>query len=124
MITNGLEKNEKNTKTSIFKLKILYAIYRIKVKKKRSDIGSIYDYLSKTEASNIYKVSIELILNELTNENVLVNKDTSLRDSLRRINTPLHLVNTLHTDSCSNNELTITESVNTMESTEYSINPC
>ena len=124
MITNGLEKNEKNTKTSIFKLKILYAIYRIKVKKKRSDIGSIYDYLSRTEASNIYKVSIELILNELTNENVLVNKDTSLRDSLRRINTPLYLVNTLHTDSCSNNELTITESVNTMESTEYSINPC
>ena len=124
MITNGLEKNEKNTKTSIFKLKILYAIYRIKVKKKRSDIGSIYDYLSRTEASNIYKVSIELILNELTNENVLVNKDTSLRDSLRRINTPLYLVNTLHTDSCSNNELTITESVNTTESTEYSINPC
>ena len=89
MITNGLEKNEKNTKTSIFKLKILYAIYRIKVKKKRPDIGSIYDYLSRTEASNIYKISIELILNELTKENVLVNKDTSLRDSLRRINTPL-----------------------------------
>ena len=124
MITNGLEKNEKNTKTSIFKLKILYAIYRIKVKKKRSDIGSIYDYLSKTEASNIYKVSIELILNELTKQNVLVNKDMSLRDSLRRINTSLYLVNTLHTDSYSNNELTITESVNTMESTEYSINPC
>ena len=89
MITNGLEKNEKNTKTSIFKLKILYAIYWMKVKKKRPDIGSIYDYLSRTEASNIYKVSIELILNELTKENVLVNKDTSLRDSLRRINTPL-----------------------------------
>ena len=124
MITNGLEKNEKNTKTSIFKLKILYAIYRIKVKKKRPDIGSIYDYLSRLEASNIYKVSIELILNELTKQNVLVNKDMSLRDSLRRINTSLYLVNTLHTDSCSNNELTITESVNTMESTEYSINPC
>ena len=124
MITNGLEKNEKNTKTSIFKLKILYAIYRIKVKKKHPDIGSIYDYLSRLEASNIYKVSIELILNELTKQNVLVNKDMSLRDSLRRINTSLYLVNTLHTDSYSNNELTITESVNTMESTEYSINPC
>ena len=69
------------------------------------------------EASNIGKVSIELILNELVKENVVVNKKTSLGDSFRRINTPPNLVNPLHTDSCLNNELTITESVNTAEST-------
>ena len=46
-----------------------------------------------------------------------MNKKTSLRDSFRRINTPPNLVNSLHTDSCPNNELTITESVNKAEST-------
>ena len=48
---------------------------------------------------------------------LLVNKKTSLGDSFRRINTPQNLVNSLHSDSCSNNELTITESVNSEEST-------
>ena len=48
MITNGLEKNEKNTKTSIFKLKILYAIHRIKVKKKRPELApSMITYLGR-----------------------------------------------------------------------------
>ena len=46
-----------------------------------------------------------------------MNKKTSLGDSFRRINTPPNLVNSLHTDSCPNNELTITESVNRAEST-------
>ena len=75
------------------------------------------------EASNIDKVSIELILNELVKENVLVNKKTSLRDSLRRINTPQNLANSLHSDSCSNNELTITESVNNEKSTANNNTP-
>ena len=118
MITNDLEKNEKTTEiSSLFKPKILCAIDRIKEKKKRPDIDSTYDYLSRTEASNIDKISIELILNELVKENVVVNKKTSLGDSFRRINTPPNLVNSLHTDSCPNNELTITESVNITEST-------
>ena len=65
-IANDLEKNRKNTeKSSLFKPKILCAIDCIKEKKKRPDIDSIYDYLSRTEASNIDKVSIKLILNEL-----------------------------------------------------------
>ena len=46
-----------------------------------------------------------------------MNKKTSLGDSFRRINTPQNLVNSLHSDSCSNNELTITELVNSEEST-------
>ena len=117
-ITNDLEKNLENTETSsLFKPKILGAIDRIKEKKKRPDIDSIYDYLSRTKASNIDKVSIEQILSELVKENVLVNKKTSLGDSLRQINTPQNLVNSLHSDSCSSNELTIAVSVNSEEST-------
>ena len=46
-----------------------------------------------------------------------MNKKTSLGDSFRRINMPPNLVNSLHTDSCPNNELAITESVNRAEST-------
>ena len=46
-----------------------------------------------------------------------MNKKTSLRDSFRRIKTPPNLVNPLHTDSCPNNELKITESVNRAQST-------
>ena len=69
------------------------------------------------ETSNIEKVIIELTLNELVKENVSVNEKTSLGDSLRRINTPENIVNSLHSDSFSNNELTITESINSEEST-------
>ena len=50
-------------------------------------------------------------------EKLLVNKKTSLGDSFRRINTPQNLVNSLHSDSCSNKELTVTEPVNSEEST-------
>ena len=111
-ITNDLKKNGENIEiSSLFKPKILCAIDRIKDKKKRPDMDSIYDYLSRTEASNIGKVFIELILNELVKENFLVNKKISLGDSFRRINTPPNLVNSLHTDSCPNNELTITKPV-------------
>ena len=56
-ITNDLEKT---TEISfLFKPKILYAIDRIRQKKKGPDIDSIYDYLSRTEACNIDKISIE-----------------------------------------------------------------
>ena len=58
-ITNDLEKNGKTTEiSSLFKPKILCAIDWIKEKKKRPNIDSIYDYLSRTEASNIDKISI------------------------------------------------------------------
>ena len=108
VITNDLEKTRESTKTSLFKPMILRTIDWIKEKKKLPDIHSIYDYLSRTKASNIEKVSIELILNDLIKENVLLNKKTSLGDSFRRINTPPNLVNSLHTDLCPNNELVIT----------------
>ena len=56
-------------------------------------------------------------MNELVKENVLVNKMTSLGDSFGRINTPPNLVNSLYTDLCPSNELTITKPVKSAEST-------
>ena len=56
-ITNDLEKTTEIS--SLFKPNILCAVDRIKEKKKRPDIDSIYDYLSRTEACNIDKISIE-----------------------------------------------------------------
>ena len=110
-ITNDLEKTRENTKTSsLFKPMILRTIDWIKEKKKLPDIHSIYDYLSRMNAFNIEKVSIELILNDLIKENVLLNKKTSLGDSFRQITAPPNLVNSLHTDLCPNNELVITVS--------------
>ena len=53
----------------------------------------------------------------MVKENVVVNKKTSLGDSFRRINTPPNLVNSSHTDSYPNNELTTTDSVSRVEST-------
>ena len=50
-------------------------------------------------------------------ENVLVNKKMSLRDSFRGLNTRKNLVNSLHSGSCFDNELTVTESANSEEST-------
>ena len=56
-------------------------------------------------------------MSELANEKVLVNKMTALGHSFRLITTPQNLVNSLHSDSSSNNELLITESVDSKEST-------
>ena len=44
-------------------------------------------------------------------------KKRSLGDSFRQVSTPQNLVNSLHSDSCPNNELAITESGNNEEST-------
>ena len=51
---------------SLFKPKTLNAIDQIKQKKKRPDLNTIYEYLSKTEASNADKQLIETILDLIT----------------------------------------------------------
>ena len=61
---------------SLFKPKILNAIDQIKQKKKRPDLNTIYEYLSKTEASNADKQLIETILGNLIEANVIVNRKT------------------------------------------------
>ena len=61
---------------SLFKPKILNAIDQIKQKKKRPDLNTIYEYLSKTEASNTDKQLIETILANLVETNIIVNRKT------------------------------------------------
>ena len=46
-----------------------------------------------------------------------MNKKTLLGGSFHRINTPQNFVDSLHSDSCSDNDLKIIESVNSEEST-------
>ena len=46
-----------------------------------------------------------------------MNKKTLLGSSFHRINTPQNFVDSLHSDSCSDNDLKIIESVNSEEST-------
>ena len=61
---------------SLFKPKILNAIAEIKQKKKRPDLNTIYEYLSKTEASNADKQLIKTILGNLIETNIIVNRNT------------------------------------------------
>ena len=61
---------------SLFKPKILKAIDQIKQKKKRPDLNTVSEYLSKTEASNTGKQLIETILANLVETNTIVNRKT------------------------------------------------
>ena len=61
---------------SLSKPKILNAIDQIKQKKKRPDLNTIYEYLSKIEASNTAKLLIEAILTNLVATNVIANRKT------------------------------------------------
>ena len=67
-----------NTPTffSHFKSKILAAIEEITEKKRRPAIDAIYEHIMKSEASNAGKNLIEMIIAELTKENVIVDKKT------------------------------------------------
>ena len=52
------ETNSNDDNYSIFKPKILAAIDNIKGKKKRADVDSVYNLISRTEPTNINKKSI------------------------------------------------------------------
>ena len=59
----------------LFKPKMLNAIEIIKdKKKKRADIDTVYDYITRTEASNADKTLIENVVRELIRQNILINK--------------------------------------------------
>ena len=58
----------------LFKPKILQAIKFIREKKKRPNLNSIYEHLSKTGASNINKDTVYSIISELIKQEVLENK--------------------------------------------------
>ena len=85
---------------SLFKPKILNAIDQIKQKKKRPDLNIIYEYLSKTEASNTDKLLTETILANLVETNIIVNRKTPKTfDSFQKLEIVEALVHTLDTDT-------------------------
>ena len=63
----------------------MQAVDYIREKRKRSDTNAIYEYLKKTEASNIDKETIGNIITELTNQKILKNKKSAYGDSFRLI---------------------------------------
>ena len=89
-----------DVKLSLFKSKILNAIDQIKQKKKRPDLNTIYEYPSKTEASNADKQLIETILDNLIETNITVNKKAPKGlDSFHRLEVVRAPVHALDTDA-------------------------
>ena len=85
---------------SLFKQKISSTIDQIKQKKKRPDLNTIYEYLSKTEASNTNKQLIETILSNLVETNIIVNRKTPKGfDSFQKLEVVEALVHALDTDT-------------------------
>ena len=76
------------------------AIDQIKQKKKRPDLNTIYEYLSKIEASNTDKQLIETILASLVETNIIVNRKTpKVLDSFQKLEVAEALVHALDTDT-------------------------
>ena len=64
-----------NINISHFKPKILEAIDHLKgISHKRSDVGSIFDFITRTTASNITKEALANIITDLVKQNIIVNK--------------------------------------------------
>ena len=68
----------------IFKPKILDAIDIIRNRKKRADAYSIYEQISKSEASNIDRITIDKIIDEILENNIIINKKSAYGDSFRK----------------------------------------
>ena len=75
-----------NINISHFKPKILEAIDHLKgISHKRSDVGSIFDFITRTTASNITKEALANFITDLVKQNIIVNKKSiNGRDSFRR----------------------------------------
>ena len=56
---------------------ILDSIYKLREKKKRPDIDSIFDFLSKTVATHIDEDTLTNSISQLITQKVLVSKKTS-----------------------------------------------
>ena len=68
----------------IFKPKILDAIDIIRNRKKRADASSIYEQISKSEASNIDRIPIDKIIDGMLEKNIIINKKSAYGDSFRK----------------------------------------
>ena len=74
--TKGSIKENSNNLDNGIKSMILDSIDKLRGKKKRPDIDSIFDFLSKTVATNIDKDTLTDSISQLITQKVLVNKKT------------------------------------------------
>ena len=85
------ETNSNDDNYSIFKPKILAAIDNIKGKKKRADVGSVYNLISRTEPTNINKKSIRDFLAKLIVGKLITKKQTTQGyESYHNLSAELH----------------------------------
>ena len=85
---------------SLCKPKILDAIDQIKQEKKRPDLNTIYEYLSKIQASNTDNQLVETILGNLVETNIIVNRKTPKGfDSLQKLEVVEAQVHAFDTDT-------------------------
>ena len=82
--TENCNENE-NDAILLFKPAVLIAIKTIRSRKKRADKESIFDYLTKSLASNIEMELLEHVLTTLTKNNLMINKKTPTELSSFRI---------------------------------------
>ena len=75
-----------NINISHFKPKILEAIDHLKgISHKRQDVYSIFDFITRTTASNITKEALAGIITDLVKQNIIINKKSvNGRDSFSR----------------------------------------
>ena len=95
---------DKNEILPFFKPKILNAIDSIRNRKKRADASSIFEEVSKHEASNIDKNTISELIDEMLKNNIIINKKSSFGDSLRRAAEKSEDNENENTDSVAENE--------------------
>ena len=70
-------KNLSNDTIDIFKPLIISASETMRGKSKRADFDAIYRHISKSEATNVDRDFIALVLNDLENQIVIYNKPTT-----------------------------------------------
>ena len=81
------DENDRNysNELDILKPRILQAIDQICQRKKRPDTDSIYEFITRTCATNINKELTELVIEELIAQNVIFNKKTGILIKLLQI---------------------------------------
>ena len=72
----SLISNSENTTITEYEPKIITAIKEIRNKKMRPDIDAIFDYISRSEASNIDIKTIDSFIQNILKKNVITNKKT------------------------------------------------
>ena len=76
-VPNKESESLSNDTIDIFKPLIISAIESIRGKSKCPDIDAIYRHISMSEATNLDRDFIALVLNDLENQNVIYNKPTT-----------------------------------------------